>query len=716
MSGSIFRSTRARLLALAAGAAVLVPLATAAPSYALVPTAGTNCVNTDGKISGRGSTLQLWLQYQYIGSYASNVCGPVGVDPNANGQGSGNAPPLSGPQFDITHPGAALSTLTGGTTYTQDWMISYNYTDAQRLGSSGNNSAIGSGSGETAQGCRAEAFAGTDIPVTATQLSNINGTVPVLGGTGTSNGKNCDPNNGTANALVSPFSPPAPFPNLGDAGTQATMVVPIGVSAIDVFANLPTGCSSSTGTVPLTQADVAGLFGGSFQNWGQVSAFSSNTTCTATPVDRVVRNDNSGTTQGMDNYLAASNGYHGTTTAGDTCDTDNTNLAISWQQLQNNQANAAPGGSNVHWPGGVPAAGTTKAATGTCSAITNPASPGGPFLISTAEGINGALGYADLADTQHDTNNFQSQVAGNNIIVFSLPNSVSGNSDPGTSGRTGGSNCNMSGANLPTGGAPAAVGLGGKWNLTAQTLAQGGPSDVSFAAQGSTYPACVLTWDFVWSRENGNTPPATITETPAITLPYGPAVTAISSVAGLPQSGSFSVAATNVTTNTTASGTLPITTLTVAADGGIPSSGTFTLVDSSGTETLNYTGVSGNTLTGVSGGTAAATFVNGAVVTFPTANAPCTYTALTAAPQVTATCGGYTGSAAGPGNETLIVPKGTGGPNANLTADQRRTLYSYFVYLMSPLAQGQTTVAGYAQLPAAWLGPILQGFQGSTGY
>jgi hypothetical protein len=337
-------------------------------------------------------------------------------------------------------------------------------------------------------------------------------------------------------------------------------------------------------------------------------------------------------------------------------------------------------------------------------------------LISTAEGINGAFGYADLADTLHDTNNFQSSVAGNNIVVFSLPSSAGPNANPGTTGAQGASNCNMSGANLPTGGGPAAVGLGGKWNLAAQTAPNGSPSDVAFAAQGSTYPACVLTWDFVWSHENGNTPPTTITETPAITLPYGPAATAISSVVGLPQSGSFSVAATNVTTTTTNAGTLPITTLTVAADGGIPSSGTFTLVDSSGTETLNYTGVSGNTLTGVSGGTATATFVNGAVVTFPTANAPCTYTGLTSAPQVTATCGGYTGSAAGPGNETLIVPKGTGGPNANLTADQRRTLYSYFVYLMSPLAQAQAPLAGYASLPAAWLSIITTGFQGSTGY
>jgi hypothetical protein len=50
-------------------------------------------------------------------------------------------------------------------------------------------------------------------------------------------------------------------------------------------------------------------------------------------------------------------------------------------------------------------------------------------------------------------------------------------------------------------------------------------------------------------------------------------------------------------------------------------------------------------------------------------------------------------------------------PIAGLTADQRRTLYSFYVYALSPVAQDRLVNTGYDPLPATWLKTLRQGFQ-----
>jgi len=64
----------------------------------------------------------------------------------------------------------------------------------------------------------------------------------------------------------------------------------------------------------------------------------------------------------------------------------------------------------------------------------------------------------------------------------------------------------------------------------------------------------------------------------------------------------------------------------------------------------------------------------------------------------------YSGLSAGPTSPSAI---------GSLTADQRRTLYSYMSMVLSTL--GQTTLANnsYASLPPTWLAAIVQGFQRS---
>lgn len=709
-----------------------------------------NCQSQDGKISGRGATLQLWLQYTFMGVYTSDVCGGVAADASADAIGNGSV----GVEDDVTAPGSALYNLANGTEYGRNWMIDYNNAQSQALGSSGANAATGSGAGQTAIGCDAVAFGGSDIPVTEAQYNSIEAPPTASGANWVSNGKNCDPS-GTAGGLDAAFSPlplgqnasgtPAAgtadsYPNPGDTFTgQQLMAFPVGISSVGVFANLPTTCTNANATTRLSRlstADMTGIWGGTFTNWNQVTIYTGVAACNI-PIIRVVRSDNSGTTQSFDNYVADAFGY---STA--TCDTNAAHDAQTFGQLQNNQV---ANGSDAYWPGTggkIPAAGGTFNVAG-CNTVEASSNAGGPALIDLAETINGAVGYADYSDTQHDTNNFVSSVSGNTMKVESVQNSnaTTSYSSP-ISGKA--ANCVTTNASLP-GGSGDSVNLvegstGGDWDLTAQSAPNAGPDDIAFAAQGSSYPVCSLTWDFVWAGEDGNTPSAP-TAAGLVTLPA--TQVPISSVAGLPDQGSFDVdtGTAGTTTNdgspqpagSSTNVTLPVSSLELASTAGMPFSGTVTLTSSTGPQTLSYAGIDGNVLTGVTGGTGTVAS-NGAAVTVPQAQA-FTYTGIgtgTSADAGTVTVGGGTTGAgcttvaapcltgvSGPASgsiasgATLIFPQGTGGPEANLTADQRRTEYSYYTYLMSPEAQSKAAGAFYTSLPSQWLGTILGGIQGN---
>jgi hypothetical protein len=236
----------------------------------------------------------------------------------------------------------------------------------------------------------------------------------------------------------------------------------------------------------------------------------------------------------------------------------------------------------------------------------------------------------------------------------------------------------------------------------------------------------------MFAGEDGNTPPTeTATTASAISLPATNATVGISSlfptVSGVPEgvadSGSFTVTQTGNTTPTAVGPggyTLPVPNaeIQLSSTAGIPNSGTFTVPDSSGTETLNYTGISGSDIIGVTGGTAGATFAAGTTLTFPRAD-KLTYSGVStvaatcgaaAVPCLTGVNGGSSGDSIG-ASEALVWPLGTGGALANLTPDQRRTMYSYFSYVLSPAAQDSEAGAGYAPLPANWVETLRQAFQ-----
>ena len=59
----------------------------------------------------------------------------------------------------------------------------------------------------------------------------------------------------------------------------------------------------------------------------------------------------------------------------------------------------------------------------------------------------------------------------------------------------------------------------------------------------------------------------------------------------------------------------------------------------------------------------------------------------------------------------LHAEEGTKNPISRLTNNQRRTLYSYFTYMLSSTGQDHMSSIKYAPLPSAWLPLLREGFQ-----
>jgi hypothetical protein len=89
--------------------------------------------------------------------------------------------------------------------------------------------------------------------------------------------------------------------------------------------------------------------------------------------------------------------------------------------------------------------------------------------------------------------------------------------------------------------------------------------------------------------------------------------------------------------------------------------------------------------------------------------------APTAADDITATGSNYpicalTWDMLYPNSSTSFYANG-GPAIAGLTADQNRTLYGFFTYVLSPVAQERLAAQGYDPLPTTWLDTLRQGFQ-----
>jgi ABC-type phosphate transport system substrate-binding protein len=465
---SLRQQPLARKLGLLVMITVFGCLAFTGVSHAAAPSGGGNNCATDGKITGRGSTLQNNLQQGVWGQgFASDECGPVTT--SATGDNSGST------------------------------MVAYNYPSAV------SNSLTGSGAGITGAECRTDAFNGTDTPYTSAQYG-------VLQAGGETN-SNCSSVNGK---LVPPFNPlgtsgnyPASTDNV--AATNNVMSFPVAGASVVLAVNLTTGGAGATPltgcpTTPLslTGVQVSLLMGGDILNWDDPRLESNGknaglATCNHL-VTRVVREDNSGTTNIFKNFLIHADNARSTTTQ---ClgHSGSTEALQTWASYN--------GSPNTTWPGGT-ATSTgfqANALDGTCSAATNATTSGGPALFTVLQNTAGSVGYLDLADYENASENPNSVP----ITAALVQNGAGTTYQPPVSVKL--ANCNFSSGTLPSGGVSGTVGLnaGDTWANDNATV-NGAADHNNLTDTGTAYPICGLTWQLVYAGDDGATGTGPVSE------------------------------------------------------------------------------------------------------------------------------------------------------------------------------------------------------------
>ena len=379
-------------------------------AQATVPS-GINCVASDGKINGRGSTYQTIVMGDWWNDFDSDVCGNT---PNSPADVAGSD------------------------------MGTYNYATAVA------GSFTGSGAGQKAANCRTDAYAGTDLPYTEAILAGLDGTPgnSVVGGCSTFPAQPFPPD-ATSNGTTFPAA---------DDQTANVMSFPIAGSSVALEINLTsTECGGHTPTFALTPAQVTAILGGSVANWSSI-----NSNCNE-PITRVVREDNSGTTGILKNYLIRIDNAR---TAA-TCDP-----GATWTSFD--------GSPNTSWPTG----------TG-CTTVTTAATSGGPALITQLEATPGGIGYADLADA----------VNGTGLVTATVQNAAGTSFVSPSSGKA--ANCNYSSLTLPGFTTSDAVGLNStdNWGSDNATVngVDGSIDHENATDLGTNYPICGLTFDLVYT-------------------------------------------------------------------------------------------------------------------------------------------------------------------------------------------------------------------------
>jgi ABC-type phosphate transport system substrate-binding protein len=392
-------------------------------AFAAPPASGINCVSSDGKINGRGSTYQTRAQGDFWTGFDSDVCGAVAS------QGSN----------DVTVAGQ---------------MGIYNY-PSTGLGAG----FTGSGNGLKAANCRTDAYAGTDLPYSEAQLAGLNGAPgnSVIGGCST--------------YATQPFAPDATtngttFPAAADQEAPI-MSFPIAGSSVDIAVNLTAADCGGTkpSNLKFTPAQMTYLWGGNAVDWNDATLVTGNPSlanCT-TPVTRVVRQDNSGTTSIFKSYLINIDDARSAAT----CDP-----GATWTSFD--------GSPNTSWPTG----------SGTCDALAVPTTSGGPALVSLLGTTNGGVGFADLADMVASTVP---------VITASVQNAAGTSYQAPGSGKA--ANCDYSVLTLPGATASDSVGLNSSdnWGSDNATV-NGAANHVNATDLGVKYPICGLTFDLVYTN------------------------------------------------------------------------------------------------------------------------------------------------------------------------------------------------------------------------
>ena len=415
-----------------------------------LPKAGLNCVAKDGRIDGRGSTYQEEAQQKTFSvAYTQDFCGVT----------------------ELAEP-----------------MVSYNYESAKT------NSDTGSGAGIKAMICRTDDFAGTDLPYSNAELSGeLDGPVGIVKGSKST----CE--GLSSSALVTPFEPLKPWPNSGDHEAKV-MSFPIGGSSVAIPINLTTAtCGGHTppSTIDLTAKDLSNIFGGNIHTWNEagtdlVEENPELSNCSG-KIIRVVREDNSGTTTIFKSTFALPETGELNKRTGSVCA-----AGEKWSPY----FEASP---NTIWPGTNNALENNKEVEeGKCSEVVHGAKSGNPEELAKVKATPGGIGYMDLpqainqsitlADVSSATTESKTKPSERSYL-------------PPNSGQS--ANCSYSSLTLPGKTTSDAVGLNleDNWsNNNQKPESEGGngqPQHGIDTHQGPKYPICGLTWDLVYTHDEG---------------------------------------------------------------------------------------------------------------------------------------------------------------------------------------------------------------------
>jgi ABC-type phosphate transport system substrate-binding protein len=255
------------------------------------------------------------------------------------------------------------------------------------------------------------------------------------------------------------------------------MSFPIGGSSVTIPVHLT--AASCGGTAPtalnFTPKETSRILGGDAKEWSEKELAETNpelSKCT-TKITRVVRQDNSGTTNITKLYLARVDEAR----TGAVCAPGK-----KWSEYN--------GSPNTVWPGKQEAG-----KEGECSAITTGEKSGNPQLLKKLSETEGSVGYADLGDA---VTNEEAKKAG--VFFAHLQNATGNEFVAPNTGK--GANCDYRSLSLPAGGsAEGAVGLNAEdnWATDNKEGNRGNATDL-----GSKYPICGLTWDFAYTGlDNG---------------------------------------------------------------------------------------------------------------------------------------------------------------------------------------------------------------------
>jgi ABC-type phosphate transport system substrate-binding protein len=332
------------LAVLVVGLVALGCMVFAEASVAAVPPTGLACQASDGKINGRGATVQNHAETAFAEGFENDFCGPTPKEP---------------------------ADVAGST------MVAYNYPSAVSASATGNGAAL------KAASCRTDAFEGASAPYTEEQLKELDEAPEKLL---TAEGKTCASIiNGK---FTPPFEPNAPeeWPDKQAGKEDSTaniMTIPITGFADAIPVNLP--AANCGGTAPanleFNAKELSRIFGGEAKVWNETELIANNPSlanCSGAII-RVVRSDTAGQTDIFKQYLIrAENERTGSTCA----------PGKKWEAYLK---------TDTQWPG-LQSKSTEGGAE--CSEIVTSLKSGGAAEVERIKEFPNGVGYVDLSEAE----------------------------------------------------------------------------------------------------------------------------------------------------------------------------------------------------------------------------------------------------------------------------------------------------------------------------